>query len=55
MFNFVPYPGAPAGDVDLYVKPKLFASAFANDLPKAEGRLLAVSQRPLTLSAGLEP
>jgi pimeloyl-ACP methyl ester carboxylesterase len=55
VFNFVPYPGAPAGDLDLYVKPKLFASAFANDLPKAEGKLLAASQRPLTLSAGLEP
>jgi pimeloyl-ACP methyl ester carboxylesterase len=54
VFDFVPYPGAPAGDVDLYVKPKLFAQAFANDLPKAEGKALAASQRPLTLSAGTE-
>jgi pimeloyl-ACP methyl ester carboxylesterase len=54
VFDFVPYPGAPAGDVDLYVKPKLFASAFANDLPKAEGKALAASQRPLTLSAATE-
>jgi pimeloyl-ACP methyl ester carboxylesterase len=55
VFDFVPYPGAPAGDVDLYVKPKLFAHAFGNDLPKAEGKVLAASQRPLTLSAGTEP
>src|SRR6516162_8346570 len=37
VFNFAPYPGAPAKDVDLYVKPNLFASCFANGLPAAEG------------------
>jgi pimeloyl-ACP methyl ester carboxylesterase len=55
VFNAVPYPGAPPGDVDLYVKPTLFASAFGNDLPADQAALLAASQRPLTLSAGLEP
>jgi pimeloyl-ACP methyl ester carboxylesterase len=55
VFNFVPYPGAPAGDLDLYLKPRVFVQAFGNDLPKAESRVLAASQRPLTLSAGNEP
>ncbi len=55
VFNFVPYPGAPAGDLDLYLKPRVFVRAFGNDLPKAESRVLAASQRPLTLSAGNEP
>jgi pimeloyl-ACP methyl ester carboxylesterase len=55
VFSFVPYPGAPAGDVDLYVKPSVFIGAFANDLPQREGLLLAASQRPLTLSGANEP
>jgi pimeloyl-ACP methyl ester carboxylesterase len=55
VFNPVPYPGAPAGDVDLYVKPQLFPRAFANDLPPRLGAALAVSQRPATLSAGSQP
>jgi pimeloyl-ACP methyl ester carboxylesterase len=53
-FDFVAYPGAPAGDVDLYVKQTLFAHAFANDLPAETAAVLAASQRPITLSAGLE-
>jgi pimeloyl-ACP methyl ester carboxylesterase len=55
VFDFVPYPGAVNGDVDLYVKPSLFPGAFANDLPKAQGEELAASQRPLTLSGANEP
>ncbi len=47
VFNFVPLTG---GDVDLYVKPSLFPSCFANDLPPNEGAVLASAQRPLTLS-----
>lgn len=34
VFNFVPLAG---GDVDLYVKPSLFPSCFANDLPPNGG------------------
>src|SRR2546426_3544035 len=48
-FNFVPLTG---GDVDLYIKPSLFPSCFANDLPPNEGAVLASTQRPLTLSTG---
>jgi pimeloyl-ACP methyl ester carboxylesterase len=55
VFTFVPYPGAPAGDVDLYVLPTVFASVFANDLPATTGALLAASQRAFALSAGNEP
>jgi pimeloyl-ACP methyl ester carboxylesterase len=55
VFNFVPYPGAPNGDVDLYIKPELFPSCFANDLSVRQAAVLAASQRPITFSALLEP
>jgi pimeloyl-ACP methyl ester carboxylesterase len=55
VFNAVPYPGAPPGDADLYVKPGLFPRAFANDLPPRLGAALAASQRPATFRAGGEP
>jgi pimeloyl-ACP methyl ester carboxylesterase len=55
VFDAVPYPGAPAGDVDLYVKQSLFPHAVANDLPKRVGAVLAATQRPVTLSALAEP
>src|SRR5437870_7192684 len=51
VFNFVPL----TGDVDLYVKPNLFPSCFANDLPSKEGAVLASTQRPFALSALPQP
>jgi pimeloyl-ACP methyl ester carboxylesterase len=48
VFNFVPLIG---GDVDLYVKPSLFPSCFANDLPPSEGAVLASTQRAFALSS----
>lgn len=48
VFNFVPLTG---GDVDLYVKPRLFPSCFANDLPPSEGAVLASTQRAFALSS----
>src|SRR2546429_8128034 len=48
VFNFVPLTG---GDVDLYIKPSLFPSCFANDLPPNEGAVLASAQRAFALSA----
>jgi len=48
VFNFVPLIG---GDIDLYIKPSLFPSCFANDLPPKEGAVLASTQRPFALSA----
>jgi pimeloyl-ACP methyl ester carboxylesterase len=57
-FTAVPYPGAPAGDFDAYLKtgPDLpypgFAKCFANGLPAGEAAVLAATQRPIAFSAG---
>jgi pimeloyl-ACP methyl ester carboxylesterase len=48
VFNFVPL---TSGDVDTYVKPSLFPSCFANDLPASRGAVLASIQRPFALSS----
>jgi pimeloyl-ACP methyl ester carboxylesterase len=55
VFSFVPIPGAPAKDIDTYVKPSVFPGCFANGLPAREGALLAASQRPLTTAALNDP
>jgi pimeloyl-ACP methyl ester carboxylesterase len=61
VFTAVPYPGAPAGDVDLYLKTTPdppypgFAQCFANGLPTAEAAVLAATQRPLAFSAASAP
>ena len=44
--NFVPYPGAPSGDADVYVKQSVFPGCFANGLPAREGAALAAEQQP---------
>jgi pimeloyl-ACP methyl ester carboxylesterase len=60
-FLAVPYPGAPAGDFDTYLKtgPDLpypgFAQCFANGLPASQAAMLAVTQRPIAFSAGSAP
>jgi pimeloyl-ACP methyl ester carboxylesterase len=54
LFDAVAYPGAPPGDVDLYLKLAVFPQVFAGDLPAAAAQLATV-QRPVTLSALLEP
>lgn len=59
--NLVPYPGAPAGDVDAYLKYapngsyRGFTGCFANGVPAAQARLLAAGQRPFAVSAGSQP
>ena len=55
VFDFAPYSGAPAGDLDLYVKPMVFTRAFANDLSRRVGRALAASERAVALGAITEP
>jgi pimeloyl-ACP methyl ester carboxylesterase len=55
LFNFVPYPGAQNGDVDLYIKPDVFPSCFANTIEAEQAAVLAASQRPITLFASAEP
>jgi len=54
VFNFVPYPGGN-GDVDLYIKPQLFPSCFANDIPTKKAAVFAASQRPIAFSALAAP
>jgi pimeloyl-ACP methyl ester carboxylesterase len=46
-----PYPGAPAGAEDAYIKQSAFPSCMANGLPLAEARELGATQRPLTTLA----
>ncbi|MGW5194825.1 alpha/beta fold hydrolase [Kribbella sp. NPDC004138] len=55
VFDFVPYPGAPAGDVDLYLKHDTFLTSFASGVPRRQAENLYPSQRPLALSAGFTP
>src|SRR5262245_32262618 len=55
VFDFVPYPGAPAGDVDLYLQHQVFLKSFANGIPTRQANLLYAAQRPLAFSAGNEP
>ena len=47
----VPFPGAPAGVVDAYIKQSVFASCMANGLPAAEAAVLSTTQRPLATIA----
>ena len=54
-FNPVPCPGAPAGDVDLYIKPELVPGCFATGLPASQAAVIAATQRPLTASAFTGP
>lgn len=55
VFDFVPYPGAPAGDVDLYLKRDVFLTSFANGVPRGEAAVLWATQRPITGSSGNQP
>jgi pimeloyl-ACP methyl ester carboxylesterase len=55
IFNLVPYPGAPAGAVDAYLKPSVFPNCIANGLPRPEQRLLAATQLPLSTVALSQP
>ena len=50
-----PYPGAPAGDGDVYVDPAAFRSIFAQDLPRSQTAAMAAGQRPGTFGALLTP
>ena len=50
VLNFVPFPGAAAGDADVYVKQSVFPGCFANGLPAREGGALAAEQQPLAAS-----
>jgi pimeloyl-ACP methyl ester carboxylesterase len=49
--TLVPYPRAPQGAADAYIKQSVFPSCMANDLPASQARVLATVQPPLTTLA----
>jgi pimeloyl-ACP methyl ester carboxylesterase len=55
VFNPVPYPGGPPGDVDLYLNPDQVPGCFATGLPAGQAAVIAATQRPLAASASTEP
>jgi pimeloyl-ACP methyl ester carboxylesterase len=55
IFNLVPYPGGPVGDVDTYIKQSLVPGCFASGLPTSQAAVIAATQRPLAASTLGEP
>ena len=55
LYDQVPIPGAPAGDIDLYLKEKVFLQSFGPDLPKQTAQRLWASQRAAATSAFTTP
>jgi pimeloyl-ACP methyl ester carboxylesterase len=51
LFNIVPNPSGPPGDVDLYIKPSAVPGCFATGLPASQAAVIAATQRPLAASA----
>lgn len=51
LFDMVPYPGAPEGDVDLYIQRGPFEPAFATGLSEQAQAEYFAKQRPITFSA----
>ncbi|WP_344745784.1 alpha/beta hydrolase [Streptosporangium vulgare] len=55
LYERVPYPGAPRGATDLYLKRDTFVRSFASDLPRDTAVRLWASQRPASTSAFSTP
>jgi pimeloyl-ACP methyl ester carboxylesterase len=55
LFDMVPYPGAPDGDVDLYIKRASFGPAFATGLAPDVQATYYARQRPITFTAVSTP
>ena len=51
LFDKLPYPGAPAGAVDLYLRKDIFLHDFGNDLPENEATRLWATQRSASTRA----
>jgi pimeloyl-ACP methyl ester carboxylesterase len=49
--NVVPFPGAPSGVGDAYIKQSVFPSCMANGLPATEAHVLAATQEPIATIA----
>ena len=55
LFDKVPYPGAPPGTIDLYLKKDVFLHNFGNDLPADEATRLWATQRVASSDAFKTP
>jgi pimeloyl-ACP methyl ester carboxylesterase len=55
VFDLVPYPGGPQGDVDTYIKQNLVPTCFATGLSAPQAAVIAATQRPLAASTFTEP
>ena len=55
IFTAVPYPDAPSGDVDLYIRASVVPDCFASGLPAHEAAAVAAVQRPLTAGSFERP
>jgi len=55
LYDTVPYPGAPRGAMDLYLKEDVFIHSFANDLPQNTASRLWSSQRAASTGAFMTP
>jgi len=53
--NVVPFPGAPSGAGDAYIKQSVFPSCMANGLPASEATVLAAAQEPIATIALTQP
>jgi pimeloyl-ACP methyl ester carboxylesterase len=51
VFDFRPYPGAPEGDADLYLKQDVFLNSFAPDVARKKALVMYASQKPVPFSA----
>ncbi|MDX1887102.1 alpha/beta hydrolase [Mycolicibacterium sp. 120270] len=51
LFDKLPYPGAPAGAMDLYLKRDVFVANFGNDLPADVATRLWATQRAASTAA----
>jgi pimeloyl-ACP methyl ester carboxylesterase len=51
LFDTLPYPGAPPGAADLYLRKDIFIHNFANDLPRDVAARLWASQRAASTQA----
>jgi pimeloyl-ACP methyl ester carboxylesterase len=49
--NVAPFPGAPSGVGDAYIKQSVFPSCMANGLPASEAHVLAATQLPIATNA----
>lgn len=52
LFDLRPYPDAPAGDADVYLKPSVIRQAFAPDVSRQQQAVITATQRPITFTAG---